>query len=429
MLLYFMNKFIPNNRPIALDLFAGCGGLSLGLEAAGFDVAVAVEYDAIHALVHHFNFNYGATICEDMTQISPEYILENLRAKGFQKEVDLIAGGPPCQGFSLIGKRQIDDSRNQLVFQYLRVIEKIKPKYFIFENVPGLNTGKHQSFLTELITEFENIGYNVVKPVQVLDASNYGIPQKRKRLILFGYRQDVQPINYPLKAKNQSNLATVEMAINDLALIPPYLTKDEGINAKLLDYTDFRKSFNLKSQHQFKRCHNRKHNGLVWGHLASKHTEISQQRFRETLTGTTEKISRFYKLSPEGFCNTLRAGTASDKGAYTAPRPIHYEHPRCITIREAARLHTYPDWFQFHRTIWHGFREIGNSVIPFFAKMLGEEIMKALEINPDHLPVYDLESIDEEVLSFNIIKASEYLKVSDHFIPKRIRLNNSKNKT
>lgn len=426
MLLYFMNKFTPNNRPIALDLFAGCGGLSLGLEAAGFDLAVAVEYDAIHALVHHFNFNYGATICEDMTQISPEYILENLRAKGFQKEVDLIAGGPPCQGFSLIGKRQLDDSRNQLVFQYLRVVEKIKPKYFIFENVPGLNTGKHQSFLQELIIEFENIGYNVVKPVQVLDASNYGIPQKRKRLILLGYRQDVKPINYPLNAQNQSNLATVEMAINDLAKINPYLTKDEGIKAKLLDYTDFRTSFNLKSQHQFKRCHNRPNNGLVWGHLASKHTEISQQRFRETLTGTTEKISRFHKLDPDGFCNTLRAGTASDKGAYTAPRPIHYQHSRCITIREAARLHTYPDWFQFHRTIWHGFREIGNSVIPFFAKMLGEEIMKALEINPDHLPVYDLESIDEEVLSYNITQASKYLDVPDNCIAKRNRNYNNK---
>jgi DNA (cytosine-5)-methyltransferase 1 len=416
------NKFLPNQRPIAIDLFAGCGGLSLGLEAAGFDIAVAVEFDAIHALVHHFNFIYGATICQDMAKVSTQYILDKLNSKGFTKDIDLIVGGPPCQGFSLMGKREIEDSRNQLVFEYLRVVKDIKPKYFIFENVPGIMAGKHQSFLTELVENFENIGYNVVQPYQVLDAVDYEIPQKRKRLILLGYRHDVKPINYPLKPENNSNLATVEMAIKDLAKISPYVTKDEGIKAKLLDYSGFRNSFALKPQNQFKRCHKRQNNGLIWGHLGSKHKKISQERFRETLTENTEKISRFYKLAPDGFCNTLRAGTARDKGAYTAPRPIHYQEPRCITIREAARLHTYPDWFQFHRTIWHGFREIGNSVIPFFAKILGEEIIKALDINPDHLPVYDLESIDEEVLSYNMNQASKYLEVSENFIPKRNRL-------
>ncbi len=416
-----MKKFIPNNRPIAIDLFAGCGGLSLGLEGAGFDIAASVEFDAIHALVHHFNFNYGVTICQDMTKVSTEYILEKMQSKGFNPEVDLIVGGPPCQGFSLMGKREINDSRNQLVFEYLRVIKDIKPKYFIFENVPGIVTGKHETFLKELVEYFEQIGYNVVKPYQVLDASDYGIPQKRKRLILLGYREDVKPINYPLKPDKESNLVTVEMAISDLAKIKPYIIKDEGIKAKLLDYTEFRNSFALKPKNKFKRCHLRPNNDLIWGHLGSKHTEITQARFRETLTGNTEKISRFYKLAPDGFCNTLRAGTASDKGAYTAPRPIHYQYPRCITIREAARLHTYPDWFQFHRTIWHGFREIGNSVIPFFAKILGEEIIKALDISAENLPIYDLESMDEEVLSYNTDQASEYLEVPNYFKPKRIR--------
>jgi len=132
-----------------------------------------------------------------------------------------------------------------------------------------------------------------------------------------------------------------------------------------------------------------------------------------------EKISRFYKLKIDGQCNTLRAGTASNKGAYTAPRPIHYYHPRCITIREAARLHTFPDWFEFHRTIWHGFREIGNAVTPFLAKALGDEIILSLGIDPTKLTTNILEKVDGIYLNFNMKEAASYWDVPDEIIPKR----------
>lgn len=179
-------------RSIAIDLFSGCGGMSLGLEAAGFDIAASVEFDAIHTLVHHFNFPYGASICKDISKLTSEELLQSLEAKGFSREIDLIAGGPPCQGFSHIGKRQLDDPRNSLVFEYVRIIKEIKPKYFIFENVPGISSGKHKKFLEELITELEGIGYSVEKPLSILDASLYGAPQKRKRLIVIGSRLDVK---------------------------------------------------------------------------------------------------------------------------------------------------------------------------------------------------------------------------------------------
>ncbi|MFM1841740.1 MAG: hypothetical protein RLZZ490_473 [Cyanobacteriota bacterium] len=119
---HFKNK--PMNRPIVIDLFAGCGGMSLGLEAAGFDIGAAVEIDPIHALIHHVNFPYGATLCKDISQVKTSEILAALKQQGYSGEVDVIAGGPPCQGFSHMGKRQLDDPRNRLVFEYLRIVQE-----------------------------------------------------------------------------------------------------------------------------------------------------------------------------------------------------------------------------------------------------------------------------------------------------------------
>lgn len=421
-------------RPIAIDLFAGCGGMSLGLEAAGFDIAAAVEFDAVHCLVHHHNFPYGVTICRDIALVSAGEILRKLNNKGYSSDIDLIAGGPPCQGFSLMGKRQLDDPRNSLVFEYVRMIRDLKPKYFLFENVPGMRSGQHKKFLEELVREFETIGYHIEKPILVLDASLYGAPQKRKRLIVLGSRKDVKPVTYPFpyhfdiaelkqsnfSRKSVSNIAykppfTCGEAIDDLIDHAPYVVaEDRGIPAELLDYSAPRKSYAINASGAFSLCHKRQVNDLVYGHIGSQHTEKSIKRFADTVPGTVEKTSRFLRLSKTGLCNTLRAGTASDKGAYTAPRPIHYALPRCITVREAARLHTYPDWFEFHNTIWHGFREIGNSVVPLLAKVLGEQVMAALNCSVENLPVYELEPQDRTLLHYNLPQASRYLCAKSH---------------
>lgn len=414
-------------RPIAIDLFAGCGGMSLGLEAAGFDIAAAVEFDAIHSLVHHFNFPYGASICKDIAELNPQDLLRALSSKGFDGEIDLIAGGPPCQGFSHMGKRQLDDPRNSLVFQYLRLIKAIKPKYFLFENVPGIASGQHQKFLAELIIAFEKIGYLVQKPIAILNASHYGAPQNRKRLILIGSRLDVNPALYPQKIHLEINLIpTCEQAIGDLITHYPYRKYDPGIQATQLDYSGFRKSFALQPSGEFNLCHQRQVSPFVYGHIGSNHSQQSIDRFQATPSGTVESISRFFKLSAHGQCNTLRAGTPRDKGAYTAPRPIHYGVPRCITVREAARLHTFPDWFRFHHTIWHGFREIGNAVIPFLAKSLGCEIIKAMQLNPQALKTDILSQQDEKILHYNMMQASKYWDIPDNVIPKRKRLRQSR---
>ncbi|MBE9221634.1 DNA cytosine methyltransferase [Cyanobacterium stanieri LEGE 03274] len=394
-------------RPIAIDLFAGCGGMSLGLEASGFDIVAAVEIDPIHALIHHLNFPYTKTICQDITQLDTGILKDILR----KRELDLVAGGPPCQGFSLMGKRQLDDPRNSLVFEYLRVIRDLQPKYFIFENVPGMLTGTHQQFLKQLIEEFNNIGYTVPQP-KIMDASDFGAPQKRKRLILLGSRGDMIPLNYPMETGEFND---VQSAIGDLNLIPAFIGTNQGIKAETLDYSGFRNNFALKPQGIYSLCHRRERNNLIYNHVGSNHTEKSKQRFQSLSPGKKDQISRFLKLSPNGLCNTLRAGTSSDKGSYTAPRPIHYQQARCITVREGARLHTFPDWFLFHETIWHGFREIGNAVIPIFAKTLGDEITKNLAVDVSPLETRKIKTLSIDLITYNMSQAIEYWFRSENF--------------
>ena len=411
------------NRPLAIDLFAGAGGMSLGIEAAGFDVVSAVELDPVHCAVHKYNFPECNTVCADISELLPESVLPP-----DYSDIDLIVGGPPCQGFSQIGQRQLDDPRNKLVFDFVRFVKELRPKYFIFENVPGIIAGKHKVFVEELKEAFESIDYNVLEP-EVLNAADFGAPQNRKRFIILGYRKRQRAPFFPKKThhenppnlfESQNSYIGADEAIGDLVKIPVFMDNDLGIDSSELDYSGYRAQYSFESKKHYEFC-NRRHfiNRLVFGHVGSKHTDKSIQRFSETPSGSTEPISRFFKLHPEKPCNTLRAGTASDRGAYTAPRPIHYELPRCISVREAARLHTYPDWFQFHQTIWHGFREIGNSVIPLFGKHLGISVREALGIDLPSIDIWDVSPPDTELLKMTMNQAHDYFGVSNHIAPRR----------
>lgn len=184
-------------RPIGVDLFAGAGGLSLGFEQAGFDVLAAVEYDPIHAATHEYNFPGCATICRSVADIDGDYIRSN--SKIGKRDVDVVFGGAPCQGFSMIGKRALDDPRNRLVYHFVRVVSELNPKYFIFENVRGLTVGEHKRFLQEIIAEFKAKGYKVQEDYKVLNALNYGVPQDRQRLFLMGARKGHRLPEYPTK--------------------------------------------------------------------------------------------------------------------------------------------------------------------------------------------------------------------------------------
>jgi len=411
-------------RPIAIDLFSGAGGFSLGFEASGFDIALALDIDPIHCATHVFNFPYSEIICNDSSKVTKEMIEKKISHYS-TNEVDVIIGGPPCQGFSNIGYRIFEDPRNKLILDYYKIIKDIKPKYFVFENVPGIITGKHKEFINKFIECFVEIGYNILN-LQLLNAVNYGVAQNRKRFILMGWRKDCNPIAYPTSTHNaytknehqqlplayKNKVIGVKEAIMDFEKIPTYIGKDLGISPMQMDYSDYRTNFSFNGNGAFSLCHRRNlKNKLIFGHIGSKHKDESIKRFLKTEPGKCEQISRLYKLHPEKPCHTLRAGTSRNRGSFTAPRPIHYEHPRCISIREGARLHSYPDWFQFHRTIWHGFRQIGNSVAPIFAKALGDKIIEAMGVDITSEMIKKLPESDQKLLSFSMNEACNYFGI------------------
>jgi DNA (cytosine-5)-methyltransferase 1 len=404
-------------RPIGIDLFAGAGGLSLGFEQAGFDIVAAVDIDPIHCAAHKFNFPTCTTICKSVIDVTGEELRR--RAGIGERDIDVVVGGAPCQGFSLIGKRALDDSRNQLVHHYVRVVLELKPKYFVFENVKGLTVGKHRQFLQEIIEAFQGAGYDVEANYKVLNAADYGVPQDRRRLILMGARRGFRLPSYP----EPGGRTTVGKAIGDIPDAEEFAElwgrdwakvkfgKPSTYAAYLRGRKDDPTDFGYKRQFDA---------SLLTGSLLTEHTDLSRSRFAATAPGEVEPVSRFKKLALDGVCNTLRAGTASDRGAFTSPRPIHPVADRVITVREAARLHSYPDWFRFHATKWHGFRQIGNSVPPMLARAVGAQIMKALKKKPAK-PTKVLALGDLSLIEISMTEAAALFGVPSTVIARRLR--------
>lgn len=408
-------------RPIAIELFSGAGGLSLGFEQAGFDIVAAVEIDPIHCAVHKFNFPHCTMIPQSVTDVTGAEIRS--RAGIGRRRVDVVFGGPPCQGFSLIGHRALDDPRNRLVREFVRIVLEIQPSYFVFENVKGLTVGRHRAFLEELIAEFANVGYRIEMPWKVLDAASFGVPQHRERLILLGARHGMQSVEYPTAfctpadAPRSGRLPkgpTCGEALSDL----PDADQFDELNG--VDEVRTRRWGRLSGYARQMRCVDASgwHFGyerewdpkLLTSSLRTEHTAISRRRFEATAEGKVEPISRFFKLPSDGLCNTLRAGTDSSRGAFTSPRPIHYSYPRCITVREMARLHGFPDWFRFHVTKWHGARQIGNAVPPPLARAVASRVLHALGQPSEH-PANSISLADPRLLRMDMSEASEYFGV------------------
>jgi DNA (cytosine-5)-methyltransferase 1 len=379
-------------RPIGIDLFAGAGGLSLGFEQAGFDVVAAVELDPVHAAVHAYNFPHCAVVPQSVTELTGDDIR---RAAGIgTKKVDIVFGGAPCQGFSLIGRRAMDDPRNALVKDFVRIVRELDADYFLFENVKGLTIGRHRKFLEELILEFKAAGYNVVENWRVLNAHEYGVPQDRQRLFLMGCKLGLKLPRYPdpitsKPGSSNSQLPSAPTCADALGDLPDaerfarLKTTDEVQVAKFGKPSAYAKLMRCEDPAGWAFGYRRKWNpSLLTSSMRSEHTEISRRRFAATQPGAVEPISRFFKLPAKGVSNTLRAGTDSARGAFTSPRPIHYKFNRCITVREMARLHGFPDWFRFNGTKWHGARQIGNAVPPPLARAVAAEVLKAMCYKP-----------------------------------------------
>ena len=413
-----------SRRPIGVDLFAGAGGLSLGFEQAGFDVVAAVEIDPVHSAVHKFNFPDCAVIPRSVVGLSGNEI--RAAAHIGDRPVDVVFGGAPCQGFSLMGQRALDDPRNMLVREFVRIVSELKARHFVFENVKGLTLGAQRQFLGEVIDAFSSAGYRIQVPWRVLGACSYGVPQDRERLILLGSRKGMPMVHYPSPVTRPIGAAptldrlpecpTCKDALSDLPDADRFaalLTSDEvhteswgrpsayAAQLRCIDGTGWHFGHRRSWLPQ-----------LLTSSIRTEHSDISVRRFAETVGGKTEPISRFFRLPADGVSNTLRAGTDSARGAFTSPRPIHYKYARCITVREMARLHGYPDWFRFNETKWHGAREIGNSVPPPMARAVASSVIAALGIVPAR-PRSVVALGDASLLRMNPSSAAAYWGVAN----------------
>ncbi len=363
-------------KPVAVELFCGVGGMTLGFERAGFNVVGAFDWDKRNVEYHKINFPKSLTFEKDISDLSASEILKLCKLS--PGSIDVLFGGPPCQGFSVIGHKDNADERNLLILDFARLVDELRPRYFVVENVRGLLFNYSKPTLDKFLHRVKNSGYEILNPIQLLDASEFGVPQKRRRAFILGHLKGQTAPRIPRPTSKKGEVRpppTVEDAIGDLPDISTVeeLLADDMYYGELGAPSEYAAS--LRASGPAGATSNA---GGLSGCLRTIHSPQTQLRFLTTVPGTYEPISRCYRLNSAGISYTLRAGSDVKNGSFTAARPIHPTQPRCITTREAARLHSFPDWFRFHPTKWHGFRQVGNAVPPLLAEAVAREIKKAI---------------------------------------------------
>lgn len=382
-----MGQIMPN----VIDLYAGAGGLSLGAARAGFNVVAAIEIDKYANKTHERNFPNTKHIARDICQITVEDIEEEIGVN--RASIFGVIGGPPCQGFSTIGHGKVEDERNYLFKRFFEIVKDIHPVFFVAENVPGIMRDKYKMIREESF-ELINDEYDVLAPILV-NASEYGAATNRKRIFFVGIRKDsglsLTREDFERVKVTEEDKTSVLQALEGLPLNLQFSNEQTGVVPIDKLYSDGRRK-HLQNKFFYSRMTGAIPEGVgnprfikryktrheTNGFLMTDHTERVAERYRKLKFGEQDKISKSYKLNPAAFCPTLRAGTGPEKGSFQAVRPIHYIEARVINPREAARLQGFPDWFELPETIWHSFRQIGNSVSPIAA----EAILKVIY---DHL--------------------------------------------
>jgi len=330
-----------NKNLISVSLFSGGGGLDIGLSFSGFNFKYATDIEEEYCQTVQYNFSDCIVEAKDIYNISGKEIKKTIQTDS----IALLAGGPPCQAFSILGKRKsFADSRGQLVFEFIRLINELKPHAFIFENVPGiltLNNGEDWNKLLSIIQA--KTGYTLGMN-QLLNAVDYGVPQIRKRIFVIGFRYPTKfipptPTHFnPYAKRSLSNQGLIEWIPSKFAL------EDVG--------------------------------GLP-NHDIRSHGERVRNRYMAVPPGNRDRIDHTDRIHPERPAGTVIVGSKAGGG-----RPhIHPDFPRHITVREAARLQSFPDWYIFQGKSTAQYRQVGNAVPPLLAFSIGKSIKAALQQN------------------------------------------------
>ncbi len=342
----------------AIDLFCGAGGLSYGFEKAGVNILLGIDNDAMALKVFEKNHKNAKSICGDITQLHYNDIKELIG----DTTIDLIIGGPPCQGMSLSGPRKFDDPRNKLYLSYIRFVQEIKPKAFVIENVPGLVSLFKGQIKNSIIERLTNLGYKV--GYRILCAADYGVPQSRKRVVFVGLKKEF----FDFDRIKEEDMVTCEMALSDLPPLIDSLGEDPA-------------EYETLPQNEYQKLM-RKNSVQVHNHIAAAHSEKVRNIIALVPDGGN------YKDLPDEYKNTRNFHVAwtrfrSDKPAPTIDtghrHHFHYKYNRVPTVRECARLQSFPDDFIFEGNKTQQFRQVGNAVPPIMAKAIAEALLEYLE--------------------------------------------------
>ena len=349
----------------AIDLFCGAGGLSKGFIDAGYSIIVGVDNDQDALNTFALNHNGAIALNEDL---SKQETFDKIKRLAGDKPIDVIIAGPPCQGFSLTGPRNFDDERNTLYLAVIEMVKQYKPKGFIIENVPGMATLYKGQIKDEILKRFRVMGYNV--DCKVLKACDYGVPQMRKRLVFMGIRKDLGQPHFPeatFGPNTDRPYRTCRDAISDL----PSRKNELGINED--------KYFEPASSEYQKLM--RGNCSVLYNHVATDHKDF----VKETIALVPEGGN--YKDLPSGVGESRKFhmawtrldGNAPARTVDTGHRNIfHYEYNRVPTVRENARLQSFPDDFVFTGKRTKQDRQVGNAVPPLLGFALGKELISIL---------------------------------------------------
>lgn len=347
-----------------IDLFCGCGGLSKGFMDAGYKVLLGIDFD--DAALKSFSMNHGKAIALKLDLFNHEninVIMDFL--KDHNESLDVLIGGPPCQGFSIAGPRDMNDKRNMLYSAMVKLAEKAKPKAILLENVPGMLQTNDGIGAKRIVEDFKKIGYTMVP--KLLYAPDYGIPQIRKRVFFVGLRNTNQLFEFPLPFVKKENYVTCEQAIGDL----PGL---EGI------YGEEVQEYPCEPKSDYQRIM-RKNSKLIHNHIGTIHDEKTLKFLAMVPEGKN------YKALPKKYEGIYKYHEALTRYHSKKPSPtintghrshFHYKYLRIPTVRESARLQSFPDDFIFYGTKSEQYRQVGNAVPPMLGKVVAEQLKKYL---------------------------------------------------
>lgn len=376
----------------AIDLFSGAGGISLGLANAGFRVLLASDFSESCAATHRRNMPDIPFITADIADLSPQDILS---AAGIVKgELDLLIGGPPCQGFSILGARQLDDPRNGLIGQFFRIADGLRPKFLVIENVPGLATLDGGIYLREIASGFRRLGYRA--NCAELLAASYGAPQMRWRMFFVGVREDIGlPLpSFPPATHGRRGIGELvpNRTINAEDMAGFLCTRDAISDLPVVEAGKENPFYERPPTSEFQAAM-REGAETLPNHYAARMAPINLERFRHLRPGQDwrdlpydllppgmqranrkDHTRRFRRMTWEGVPRSVITRFRDPKsGEY-----IHPEQDRTITIREAARLQVFPDWFVFEGTTTSQYEQVGNAVPTLLAKAMADEVRKVL---------------------------------------------------